>query len=354
MSIYYPYTVLVNGDKSTLTDDKGKKKDIYLYMGDKNIDYYFTVKEASFNFRKNEGTNIIEQTSPSHAAVSLLKPDGTYVCGGKQPISKDQIKFTITPEMIDEITEVGDHTIVISLLDEENDSIATIPPIEGQMHILERVTPLPGADITTNAVNEAVVSLAQTTTEDEVLNVFDDNGNYIKTVWSNGDRITQERLNKVEEGIYQAIQKASIQTGLQLSQSRPEGARAWIQPTYPSYAPEFHYIDKWTANTKFVKNSDNSSWIATPNEGTSCNENKIYIGNVKELKLTNNTSTDLSYFGYFKGLDGSLYYSGGSIKAGATTIIYCTLNGQYKYENVKLYVQSLINSGDITVEAIHE
>lgn len=72
------------------------------------------------------------------------------------------------------------------------------------------------------------------------------------------------------------------------------------------------------------------------------------------MKLTNSTSNDLSYFGYFKKLDGTLAYSGGSIPANGNTIIYCTTSGIYNYENVRLYIGSLVNSGDITVEAIYE
>ena len=162
------------------------------------------------------------------------------------------------------------------------------------------------------------------------------------------------KIEQIQNELNNKLNISDLPKNLQLSQTKPEGARAWIQPTFPSYTNEFYYIDEWTQNAKFVKNSDNTAWITQENAGTSSNENKIYIGNVKQLKLTNNTSNDLSYFGYFKKLDGTLVYSGGSIPANGNTIIYCTTSGVYNYENVKLYIGSLINSGDITVEAIYE
>ena len=162
------------------------------------------------------------------------------------------------------------------------------------------------------------------------------------------------KIEQIQNELDNKLNISDLPKDLPLSQAKPEGARAWIQPTFPSYTNEFYYIDEWTQNVKFVKNSDNTAWITQENAGTSCNENKIYIGNVKQLKLTNNTSSDLSYFGYFKKLDGTLAYSGGSIPANGNTIIYCTLNSSYIYENVKLYIGSLINSGDITIEAIYE
>ena len=68
MSIYYPYTVLVNGDKSTLTDRKKEKKDIYLYVGDKNIDY-FVCECSSFQLEYSP------TFTPQIAVFTNLTPD---------------------------------------------------------------------------------------------------------------------------------------------------------------------------------------------------------------------------------------------------------------------------------------
>ena len=46
-----------------------------------------------------------------------------------------------------------------------------------------------------------MVDLATATQENEQLVVVDDNGKYVKTVWKTGDKISVERLNKIEEGL---------------------------------------------------------------------------------------------------------------------------------------------------------
>lgn len=201
MAIYFDYTVTVKDGEAKLN------KDIYLYQGNRNIDYYFTIKEAPFKYSKPEGENIIEKLSPSHAAVTLLRTsDNVEVGTGKAEVLKDKIKLTIKKEMIDEKVEVGKYTMVIDLMDDENDSIATLPPIVDQIEIRPRVTSLSFDG--SNVVNEAVVDCAIITGSSELLNVFDDQGNYIKTIWKTGDKIVSEKLNKIEEAIYQTTEKS--------------------------------------------------------------------------------------------------------------------------------------------------
>ena len=197
MAIYFDYVVTIDGNKAEMD------KDIHLYKGNKNIDYYFTIKDAAFRFNKKENGDIIEKLSPSHAAVTILKPNGVQVGTGKAIVEDNKIKLTITEDIIDEDAEIGDHTIVFDLIDDEKNSIATLPPVEAQFHVYERKTEINLGQITeSNIVNEAVVGYAKTTSEVEALDVVDREGNYIKTIWIAGDTITKEKLNKLEEGVY--------------------------------------------------------------------------------------------------------------------------------------------------------
>lgn len=200
MAIYFDYIITVKDNEAMLD------KPIYLYQGNRNIDYYFTIREAPFKFSQPEGENIIEKLSPTHAAVTLLRTsDKVEVGTGKAEVLKDKIKLTITKEMIDETVEVGKYTMVIDLLDDEKDSIATLPPIVSQFEILPRVTSL-NFD-SSNIVNEAVVGQAMITGDTGPLDIFDSQGNYIKTVWLVGDKISKERLGKVESAIYETVKK---------------------------------------------------------------------------------------------------------------------------------------------------
>lgn len=256
MAIYFDYTVTVKDGEAKLN------KDIYLYQGNRNIDYYFTIKEAPFKYSKPEGENIIEKLSPSHAAVTLLRTsDNVEVGTGKVEVLKDKIKLTIKKEMIDEKVEVGKYTMVIDLMDDENDSIATLPPIVDQIEIRPRVTSLSFDG--SNVVNEAVVDCAIITGSSEPLNVFDDQGNYIKTIWKAGDKIVSEKLNKIEEAIYQTTEKSkSIPT----KTSQLVNDSEFIDKKYVDDSqPIVKLVNKDTVNYKQL-------WTEISSAGTYCLE----------------------------------------------------------------------------------
>ena len=131
MAIYTERTIKVNNNKASMD------KDIYVYRGNRNIDIEFSVVEHLFKFRD---VNLIERISPSHAYVTLLTPQMKQVSTGKGVIEDNKIKLTITSAMIDEKTEIGDYAIVIDLYDEDGDALVTIPPVENQLHVLDRMT----------------------------------------------------------------------------------------------------------------------------------------------------------------------------------------------------------------------
>ena len=172
---------------------------VVLYRGDYNVEVRFTIVSSPYKYSNKQETNVIEQTEASYGQLVIKTP------GDKAPIfseitatKKGAITFTITAEMIDEITEVGNYTFQIRLLDENKESRATIPEVKDGIEIRE---PIAQEDVTsTNEVNVATVGYAVTTagtTED----TFDSQGNYNKTTWRTGDRITAAKLDKIEAGI---------------------------------------------------------------------------------------------------------------------------------------------------------
>lgn len=134
LAIYASRTLKIL-ESSTIMD-----KDIVLYRGNRNVYIFLSIDNLSFGFR-NLLTDY-ETRMPSHAYIMLLSPLYEEIPLGKTEIEDDKIRFCITEKMIDELTEVGDYTIVIDLYDSVEDSLLTIPPIEGQLKVRDRITSL--------------------------------------------------------------------------------------------------------------------------------------------------------------------------------------------------------------------
>lgn len=194
MPIKYNYEVSVNDNKAKLN------KDIFLFRGNRNIHYYFSIKGARFAFEK-EG-DLIENANAIYAAVTVIKPNGVEVANAIAPVENGLIHLKVTEDLIDEEVEIGDFDLVFDLFD-DSDGAVTIPKIKGQFHVQERpcTTSIGTLSGNVNVVNQAVVDLAIATQENEQLIVVDDDGKYVKTTWAKGDKISIERLNKIEEGI---------------------------------------------------------------------------------------------------------------------------------------------------------
>ena len=195
MPIKYNYEVSVSDNKAKLN------KDIFLFRGNRNIHYYFSIKGARFTFSK-ENENLLESSNAIYAAITVIKPNGVEVANAIAPVEDGLIHLKVTEDLIDEEVEVGDFDLVFDLFD-DNEGAVTIPKIKGQFHVQERpcTTSIGTLSGNVNVVNQAVVDLAIATQENEQLIVVDDDGKYVKTTWVKGDKISVERLNKIEEGI---------------------------------------------------------------------------------------------------------------------------------------------------------
>ena len=171
---------------------------VILYRGDYNVEIRFTIISSPHKYSNKQDINIIESTEASYGQLVIRRPNNTAIFSEIAATKRGAIIFTITAEMIDEITEVGNYTFQIRLLDENKESRVTIPEVVNGIEIRE---PIATEDVsTTNEVGKATVGYALTTagtTED----AFDTQGNYNKTTWGTGDRITAAKLNKIEDGI---------------------------------------------------------------------------------------------------------------------------------------------------------
>lgn len=184
----------------TIIDHESKiDSPIVLYRGDKNVELKLNIKESRFQFRDDDSINIIETAQASYGQLVIQTPNQNEpIFSEVTATKKGYIIFVITAEMIDEIDEVGKYTFQVRLLDSNKRSRATIPPVVNGIEIREPIT-----SEDSNVLNSAVVGLASAANE-EVLDTFDEHGDYAKTNWKFGDKITDAKLNKAEDGIYQS------------------------------------------------------------------------------------------------------------------------------------------------------
>lgn len=198
MAIFYNYTITVNGDKASMD------KNIYLYRKNKNVDYYFEIKNACFKFE--DEINYIISYNAKYARFRVIKPDGTKFFTEKRKVEDGYAKFSVTEDLIDERAEVGTYVFQIDLYDGSNGFI-TIPPVYNQFHVLE---PLFDEDESgAGQVDISSVDIAYIGDTLEQVTIFDENGVYVKTFWKPKEIISSVRMNKIEEGIYSLSQKVA-------------------------------------------------------------------------------------------------------------------------------------------------
>lgn len=191
----YNYEVSVNENRAKLN------KDIFLFRGNRNIHYYFSIKGARFAFKK-EG-DLIENANAIYAAVTVIKPNGVEVANAIAPVENGLIHLKVTEDLIDEEVEVGDFDLVFDLFD-DTDGAVTIPKVIGQFHVLERPCTTPISELvatnTTNEVDQALTDYAITTYAEPVASTNAD-GTFAKKTWVAKEKITTAELNRMEEGI---------------------------------------------------------------------------------------------------------------------------------------------------------
>ena len=149
--IFTDRTVTVKNGISSINEP------IILYRGDREVEIRFILKEkAPFVFNKKADSNIIESSKAAYGQLVIKTPnDLPSIFSEVAPTNEGKIIFTITAEMIDEITEVGNYTFQIRLFDESMNSRATLPEVVNGIEIRE---PIATEDVTTtNEVGVATV-----------------------------------------------------------------------------------------------------------------------------------------------------------------------------------------------------
>ena len=186
----------------TITVLKGESKidkPIVVYRGDYALEVRFTITNSRFKF--TSGTNLIETEKASFGQLAILTPYGGNIFSDIVKCSDGTMTFVLTKSMIDQIEEIGLYSFQIRLYDYNKESRVSIPPIEFGIEVREPIA----SEDHDNSVNNAIVgySIAKVVDpkEENVGNTFDESGNYNKTKWETGDRISEGKLNKIEDAI---------------------------------------------------------------------------------------------------------------------------------------------------------
>ena len=186
----------------TITVRKGESRidePIVVYRGDYELEVRFTILNSRFKFMS--GTNMIESEKASYGQLAILTPYGGNIFSDVVRCNDGSVTFVLTAEMLNQIEEVGLYSFQIRLMDYNKESRVSIPPIEFGIEVREPIA----SEDHDNSVNNAIVgySIAKVVDpkEENVGDTFDVDGDYNKTKWETGDRISEGKLNKIEDAI---------------------------------------------------------------------------------------------------------------------------------------------------------
>ena len=186
--IYIERTITIGNDKNS-NQSAQIDSPVVLYKGDKNVEVNFIIENSPYKHRAGLET--------TYGQLVIKRPKTAPIFSDVAKISNGKVLFIITGDMIDELVELGNYDFQIRLINADKTSRATLPPVTGGISIKEPLCEEATAN-TANANNTENASVMQ----GEPVDLFDEEGHYIKTVWKAGDLITDVRLNRVEDAIY--------------------------------------------------------------------------------------------------------------------------------------------------------
>ena len=186
--IYIERTITIGNDKNS-NQSAQIDSPVVLYKGDKNVEVNFIIENSPYKHRAGLET--------TYGQLVIKRPKTAPIFSDVAKVSNGKVLFIITGDMIDELVELGNYDFQIRLINADKTSRATLPPVTGGISIKEPLCEEATAN-TANANNTENASVMQ----GEPVDLFDEEGHYIKTVWKAGDLITDVRLNRVEDAIY--------------------------------------------------------------------------------------------------------------------------------------------------------
>ena len=182
--------------KLTVSKNTAKlDEEIFLYKNDRNIKLLIEIVDNKYRYKSDDLSNLLSKYKASYAQVKWYKNAEVKKEFPIQPTDDGKVVFIIEGELINEDTELGDYDLQLRLLNENQESIRSLPIIKGAVHILKPL--FEDGDIAT--VNSAVADRSMLSLDGAPINTYNSDGTYNQTNWGSGDIISSSKLNKLEK-----------------------------------------------------------------------------------------------------------------------------------------------------------
>ena len=192
MGIYKKLDIKISDDNARLSEK------FYIYQNDRGIELQLKINLSRVNFRATKRLVYVD-SGEIFVGATILKPNGVVIGREKVELVDDIIKFTIDEDLTDDIDEIGIYKVQFHLYDNQDNRI-TIPPVE--FEVKELIGKVSSGNLEAGIVGRSTVNHCVVASENDREIDIISNGRYIKTYWQNGDLITAEKLNNIEEAIY--------------------------------------------------------------------------------------------------------------------------------------------------------
>ena len=181
--IYTDVVLTINNEISTID------RKIILYRGDKNVEIRFYMKGNAF---------VVLNTI--YAQLIINRKSAASIFSEPAEIHDNVVVFTVTEDMIDEFSEVGEYSFQIRLYDDNMNARITLPPVQNGIVIKHPIAVQNESIVDVAQVDQAIAFYSEETIDES--DIFNENNEYNQTYWNPGDTITAVRLNKLEQGVF--------------------------------------------------------------------------------------------------------------------------------------------------------
>lgn len=314
----YARVVLWVKEEETISDSR-----VILYRGDRNVDIEFTLKSVDYVLSESVEAQLV-----------LVRPHANSIFSKMHTINQNKVTFTITGDMIDELSEIESYAIQIRLFGPNATARATLPPCYDVIYVRNPIATEPHVEGEVARANYANANRNITISDLENVGPVFTNGLYNKNVWIDGDLISVGRLNKIEEALYAV--------------SDDEAEKAQIQKNTTDIANLFERVDSGTGGggmteeerRQLEKNTSDISTILNIVDTPPTYTRPTLSININPNMIQHNTSTSITIRSTFNAND-----------AGNVVNYTLTRNGEsiYTGTTVAQYVDTISTSHNTTV-----